>query len=235
MENENNNQPTDSPRLDDSPCSVHVENLGRAGVGIVAASYERKLTAARELLVEARRYLDRMGQDGVISRIDDFLRQNVEVTQGCKPLSPPSCSSSGFLGGGNVGEDIVHSGASEVEEQPARDAGKVGTRGTLLTDREMAARAVSTFVIPVATLPFEKCAPILRKAFRNRTTTKLLLKLDGAVLKLGYFVLKVHELIIDCRHSIVFGVSFEEWRRRERCSLFQTNAEVSRTEGEKRS
>jgi len=76
MENENNNQPTDSPRLDDSPCSVHVENLGRAGVGIVAASYERKLTAARELLVEARRYLDRMGQDGVISRIDDFLRQN---------------------------------------------------------------------------------------------------------------------------------------------------------------
>jgi len=78
MENENNNQPTDSPRLDDSPCSVHVENLGRAGVGIVAASYERKLTAARELLVEARRYLDRMGQDGVISRIDDFLRQNVK-------------------------------------------------------------------------------------------------------------------------------------------------------------
>lgn len=76
-----------------------------------------------------------------------------------------------------------------------------------------AARAVCTFVIATPTLPFEKCAPILCKAFRNQVAFSLLLVLANALFRLGEFALKIFQLIIECRHSVELGVSFAEVRR----------------------
>jgi hypothetical protein len=60
------------PRLDGPACSDCEESEWMK----IAQRRADKLNIARELLVEARGYLDRMGQDGVRERIDQFLNQN---------------------------------------------------------------------------------------------------------------------------------------------------------------
>ena len=110
--------------------------------------------------------------------------------------------------------DFSQLSAAEIDEYLTAKTSEDLKRSPLLTDGEMAARAVSTFLVPVGTLPFEKCSALLCKAFRYRSTTKLLLGVSYPLVKLGYFFLKCFVLLSDCKHSVDFGYTFDEFRRR---------------------
>ena len=122
--------------------------------------------------------------------------------------------------GSSGSESVIgHRPEDFVDSFPAKIDGDTATAARELTlgrmdDREMAAKAISTFIVPVAVLPFEKCAPILRKALGCRVFRYPLLYLAGSLTQISYFLLKCHDLIFDCHNSFRFGVSFDAWRRR---------------------